>query len=330
MKKKSVIIIVILLFFFLLTTGCIKKESIPDEKSYSPYSNGQRYEATISIKIVNPEKYLNSLDVWSMKPVEWESQQNVSIINVTPIPFIDYIDPDSRNGLYKWVFTSFSKESNLTIIEKFYFTSYEISFDIDPNKIGEYNTSSKIYRDFTKSEEEFQSDHRGIIELANMTTGQEKNPYLKATKLFYKVAEYMEKEKTAGDNKGAIYALSNKKGDCGEYSALFIALCRASGIPTRPIYGFLTNNHEPHMWVEVYFEGYGWVPADPYNYDLHPTQYNFGHMPNRIFILSKGNITMQGEPLENFGRVRYWVDQKDKTNTNYNFLGDIVISCNKA
>lgn len=52
-------------------------------------------------------------------------------------------------------------------------------------------------------------------------------------------------------------------GQCGDYSALFIALCRAAGIPSRPVVGYWhggTDSH--HVWAESYIQGAGWLPVD--------------------------------------------------------------------
>jgi len=75
--------------------------------------------------------------------------------------------------------------------------------------------------------------------------------------------------------KGAAAALKNPKNClCSEFTDLFIALCRAAGIPSRELEGFaysdnpklasLTNQDLLHSWPE-YFDGEKgyWVPVDP-------------------------------------------------------------------
>lgn len=64
---------------------------------------------------------------------------------------------------------------------------------------------------------------------------------------------------------GASVALNTLKGDCTEYSDLFIALCRANNIPARHIIGAITEYTTTplHSWTEVYTKRYGWLRVDP-------------------------------------------------------------------
>lgn len=67
--------------------------------------------------------------------------------------------------------------------------------------------------------------------------------------------------------------LDNKQGYCQQYAVAMTWMVRAAGIPARVAIGFTQGVREPdgfdvrnrnaHAWVEVYFEGFGWVPFDP-------------------------------------------------------------------
>lgn len=70
---------------------------------------------------------------------------------------------------------------------------------------------------------------------------------------------------------GVDWALANPDAcDCTEFSWLLTALCIRRGLPARVVTGFLVKSeligketNIGHAWVDVYFQGKGWVPADP-------------------------------------------------------------------
>ena len=84
-----------------------------------------------------------------------------------------------------------------------------------------------------------------------------------------------------GDFRGALYALENHCGDCEEMSALFVGLCRLSGIPARSVWV------EGHDYPEFYLldkQGKGhWIPAQV----LGPAW--FGEMTEYRPIFQKGD-----------------------------------------
>lgn len=82
---------------------------------------------------------------------------------------------------------------------------------------------------------------------------------------------------------GARDMLATTRGECGDYAALFVALCRAAGLPARPQVGFWADKtNEPHVWAEFHVPGHGWVPADPSVGDGTPlARYReFANLPN--------------------------------------------------
>ena len=68
----------------------------------------------------------------------------------------------------------------------------------------------------------------------------------------------------------ALEVLRVGQGDCNEHTALFVALARAGGIPTRTAAGVVYSDRVTgegaffyHAWPEVHFGTAGWVPVDP-------------------------------------------------------------------
>ena len=64
--------------------------------------------------------------------------------------------------------------------------------------------------------------------------------------------------------------LKRRAGNCSDLTRAFVAVCRAAGIPSRPVRGQHTLGNRGqsgdlhgHSWVEVYVGGVGWVPLEP-------------------------------------------------------------------
>jgi transglutaminase-like putative cysteine protease len=76
---------------------------------------------------------------------------------------------------------------------------------------------------------------------------------------------------TVGCGKGDVCELLKRPGGkCTDISSVFIALCRASGVPAREVFGIRLGKKAEeditgyqHCWAEFFVPGYGWVTADP-------------------------------------------------------------------
>jgi transglutaminase-like putative cysteine protease len=69
---------------------------------------------------------------------------------------------------------------------------------------------------------------------------------------------------------GAAATAKLGRGVCQQFAELFIALCRAKGLPARYVSGLNTyfdernpNSTSRHGWAEVFVSGLDWVPFDP-------------------------------------------------------------------
>ncbi|MCK5822119.1 MAG: transglutaminase domain-containing protein [Bacteroidales bacterium] len=60
------------------------------------------------------------------------------------------------------------------------------------------------------------------------------------------------------------YVLKYRHGDCGMVSFLFLSMARYKGIPAKWQSGWMLHPgyKNLHDWVEVYYEGIGWIPLD--------------------------------------------------------------------
>ncbi|MGD2010108.1 MAG: transglutaminase domain-containing protein [Desulfobacterales bacterium] len=94
------------------------------------------------------------------------------------------------------------------------------------------------------------------------------NPLATAEKIFHWIADNIHYVGYVKNNRGARQALQAKQGDCTELMYLFVALCRAAGVPARGIAGYLCpesaalDSAQYHNWAEFYAEGRWWL-CDP-------------------------------------------------------------------
>ncbi|MCR9287759.1 hypothetical protein OAF63_00795 [Saprospiraceae bacterium] len=82
----------------------------------------------------------------------------------------------------------------------------------------------------------------------------------------------------------AVTTLKRNRGSCNGKSRLFVALCRAQGIPARVAGGIILENTQKrtsHLWAEVSYQGH-WIPFDIINN-------HFAELPAHYLELYKGD-----------------------------------------
>jgi transglutaminase-like putative cysteine protease len=155
-------------------------------------------------------------------------------------------------------------------------------YNLDPEMIGPYNISSDLYNWNTQDTFWIECNHPLIRAQAKTLAAGETNPLLLAERNYRFVLDVMSYQ-SCQENKGALYALQKRAGDCTEYATLFVALCRAQGIPSRIVSGATIsadNILHNHTWAELYLPNYGWIPVDP-TWGQSTGQNYFGHLSER-------------------------------------------------
>ena len=147
----------------------------------------------------------------------------------------------------------------------------------------------------------WESDNQVIIEKAAELTAGQTNFYLKAMGIFDFVKDYLTYQEQLEEH-GAIWAYDHRSGDCTEFTNLFIALCRAAGIPTKFVsgYGYKPGDENlermGHAFALIYLPNVGWTPVD-LTWPLHQGQ--FGELSNDHLV----QLTSDGKNMVKDGRV---------------------------
>lgn len=101
--------------------------------------------------------------------------------------------------------------------------------------------------------------NQSIVDLANRLKG--KDHMQTARNIYDWVGSNIGYLGYVADDLGALYALTERKGDCTEYAFLVVALARACQIQARVVGGYVTDRDvapradEYHNWAELYFNG---------------------------------------------------------------------------
>jgi len=153
----------------------------------------------------------------------------------------------------------------------------------------DFSSSNKKVKHLTHSLDLFLINEE-FIEISdstiiNLSKKLKRNKPLKTVKHIYQFVH--ENIKYSGYNSTSIGAAKTLKyghGDCTEFTDLFVALCRASGIPAKVTVGYTTtfDNSPLHSWPEVYLNKYGWVRFDPTSNNA----IDFSNLHNKYIQLS--------------------------------------------
>ena len=266
------------------------------------YTNPRKYSVRYGMNIsVNAATGDNTLYLWLPYVIQTPEQRKVQLVSQDPEPML------VTNGPALYSFSNLQKGGRYHLDLSWMFDRYAVETQINPSKISSpYDTTTELYRRFTAPDILVPSASADIVKGAAGMVGAEKNPYLRARRIYQWMISTLTFAETAQEG-DPLLLLRLKKGDDYSWSALYCALLRASGIPSRMVAGYLAaESGQPahrHFWDEFYIESLGWVPVDPLlasqkpqgtdqGAGFDPRTYYFGNLDNRHITLTKGLETV--------------------------------------
>ena len=177
--------------------------------------------------------------------------------------------------------------------------TYDLRYIIDPDLCGTVaDIPSGIISEYTADGDNYDITNQVIVDAANDAVGSETNLYWMYRNIHDYIIANVNYE-AAGGWDPAPTVLSRGTGSCSEYSYVFVAVCRAAGLPARYQGGSrLRQENLPytdsvfHRWHEMYIPHYGgWIPVDctrDDRTDPGARLKHFGFMPNSFFITTTG------------------------------------------
>jgi len=207
--------------------------------------------------------------------------------NVTGYSEINIGHHDKFNNTYDSFNATLAIDDSITFDQAYNITLSEISFQhINATEIGEYNYFDDMFSLYcNNSEQYYERDDSSLISLSHSIVHPNDTEVEKAEKICNWVSDYLIYDETLLEEKGALWAYTNQRGDCSEYSSLMITLLRIQGIPARKVVGFVIStsastrpkvgntwnfydnnegtNFLGHAWMEYYVPKIGWIACDP-------------------------------------------------------------------
>lgn len=268
----------------------------------------------------SPASAKGRVDLWMPIPAS-DDQQTIMDVQVdTSLPHEIQTDPDYSNQiLHAWS----DRPEPATVTLRFDCTRCE-------EQALPGDRQKNVSKHPVPSDRFLQPDRLGVIDdeiraLAAHITADKADVPSKARAIYDYVIDHMAYDKvTPGWGNGdTLRACRVGEGNCTDFSALFISLARASGIPARFKMGCQVPAEQRdgkiagyHCWVEFWAPEIGWVPVDASEAWKNPNRrdFYFGGLDNARVQFSYGrDVRVPGsraEPLNYFFAPYAEVDGK--------------------
>jgi len=203
--------------------------------------------------------------------------QEVMQIYCTPTPVSISYD-ESGNPRYNFAVGPIAPGEQTTLTINF-LIKIKLSPDYYGSNIAQLDEIPSNLLHYTIADEYWEIDDPIIINLSLNLTEDKTSVLNKVTAIYDFVIDNIEydydklEKKDSGEligRYGAVETYTLGRGVCGDFTDLFVSLCRASGIPASYVSGFIYHGDGPfpsekygHAWADVYIPEYGWLQVDP-------------------------------------------------------------------
>ncbi len=207
----------------------------------------------------------DTIRCWIPFPREIPHRQlNIKILRTDPEKYI--LAPNSY--LQRTIYFEKPSAGNDTtkFSVEYEYTSQGVFVDIDPEKVRPVDANGPL-KEYLQERPPHIVFWDTLKTLSKKIVGNETNPYRIAQKIFAWIDSnitWASAREYSTIRHIGLYPVLTRHGDCGIQTLLFITLLRMNGIPARWESGweFQPPHDSMHDWSMVYFEPYGWVPAD--------------------------------------------------------------------
>ncbi|MCK4857043.1 MAG: transglutaminase domain-containing protein, partial [candidate division Zixibacteria bacterium] len=239
---------------------------------------------------------VKTLDVYLAIPQNRDNQELIEPVIFHPEPTRILTDKWGQQVAH-FEFSNLAPTQFTTVTMLVSAKLYQTRYFVFPDNVGSLeDISLEIREQYLVDDTKFSLENQVIQEAVKKAVADETNAYWIGRKIYNYVIEHMEYELAGGWNI-APTVLDRGNGSCSEYAFVYIAMCRAAGLPARYVGSVVVRGDDAswdavfHRWVEIYLPNFGWLPVDPSGGDSKwPSRRadSFGYLNNRYLITTVG------------------------------------------
>jgi hypothetical protein len=219
-------------------------------------------------------------------PVDEVGKQRIHLLNLDPRPTRILKGP--RHHIAEWSAGNGPQPARFSveIHAELFPPETESLQDISPQDIARYQQT-----------EAYLETESSRLRQSAMSIPHHEDPLRQLAAIQEWVTTHLEYSGYDPEDRGALAAVERGKGDCSEFTDLFVALCRIKGFPARSRLCIQAESVDSplHSIAEVYLQDQGWITVDPLWKDLHATRTDFP--PHNRYLL----LHLQRNEPELFG-----------------------------
>jgi len=239
---------------------------------------------------------VNEIRAWFAEPQD-SNLQRIESFSISPKPKSSYKDSQGNKILYFEI--NNQKQASVKVNIKANLSKYKLDL-----AKAEFSTQRNI------KSEEFLEQTPGVKDLARKLTASQDNMVNKIGSIFNFVVQNFKYEYPVKHRGVSHLDLKKLRGDCAEYSSLFVAMCRSLGIPSRNNTGFVIypkqQNMVEHGWASIDTKKHGWLDFDTQYASIDEKSKYFGQRSDyRITFTDGFNIPLKPSIPNDFD-IEYW------------------------
>jgi len=268
-----------------LATGLVQKSdgdqvTSPEDAPTLKKTPKQVWEIGIKVDAI---EHSTGIRVFFPVPVDW-TDQSVSILAQDASPNVARARLGDEEEHVRWMtmeVPQLAAGDSASVIVKLELEKSDVIAPADPSTLVFAKDLPKDVKKWTLPSPQIESRNKKIRELADSIEIDESLPAWNQVETIYVWVRDNIEYRFETKNRSCLEALETRYGDCGEMTGLFIAICRARGIPARAVW--IPEHTYPEFYLEDAAGNGHWFPCQAAGSRL------FGEMREPRIILQKGD-----------------------------------------